>query len=853
MAKIYGALEVAQLEWFTDAGKPAPSSYIYRVIYVSDLKQIQVSDGSAWIPFFNTATDQAISGNTTFVGQQIFSGPHRLSVTTNSSTGAITALSPTTPVIEFTGAVTSIAGISSPLSGSTIMLVNRSGSSIQILDDSSTATASERIRTGTGTNLTLVNNASVLLTYVGDSRWHIIGGSGGQASGDKNYFQIADANPTLVTNTTSPWSACTLTLSSGVPSGSPTLSATQMAISVASGSPIAQSVSPYNLRLAKSAANAQGQGFISAPMTFDAQDHARIIVGSFSYQPVSGTIDLSGSSSQSLEVWIYNVTLNRWIQPAGYRGMNQSSGVGTVNFTFQSEAGSSHQYRLAVITSQTTASAYSVDFCDFKLSPQNAFVNLIPNLKDWTIYTPTYNSGFNPRGESLFYWKRVGDKMEVKGSIILGGAASPPSIVPTLGTGDFSFSIPSGYSVDTTKLPLTLNEYDIPVLGTISFPAQQPVGFARLFDSSTSTAIGSAQVKCVNSTTFSIFINSAGNNVVTQTAPWTWATTDQIYVEFSVPISGWGTTTAQISTDSDTRVVAFRATKTSAQSFPHAPASPYTAVQFDSIKNDSHGAWDAVNYRYVVQVSGYYDISARFLLQFGAATAEIVTYLVVDGVPVALQQDFKAGTASGNQGIFAKFLWNLNAGQTVQIRVYQANSSAAAINGVFELGGVEHGAMYVNRLSGPSIVGAAESVACRYNLTSFASPVNNSFISPPFNQRVFDTHNMASGVGTTSFQVTIPSPGLYHVCFGAGISATKSGVSESYTLFASGSVSGTFARSSLPPGSATASSSSGTLSSLIRLNQGEILYFTFASYRTDATVSSYDTSATFASIVRVGL
>lgn len=47
--KIYSALEVAQLEWFTNAGKPAASSYPYRVIWVSDLKQVQVSDGSQWV------------------------------------------------------------------------------------------------------------------------------------------------------------------------------------------------------------------------------------------------------------------------------------------------------------------------------------------------------------------------------------------------------------------------------------------------------------------------------------------------------------------------------------------------------------------------------------------------------------------------------------------------------------------------------------------------------------------------------------------------------------------------------------------------------------------------------------
>lgn len=47
--KVYGALESAQIEWFTNAGKPSPTSYPFRVIWVTDLKQVQVSDGSQWI------------------------------------------------------------------------------------------------------------------------------------------------------------------------------------------------------------------------------------------------------------------------------------------------------------------------------------------------------------------------------------------------------------------------------------------------------------------------------------------------------------------------------------------------------------------------------------------------------------------------------------------------------------------------------------------------------------------------------------------------------------------------------------------------------------------------------------
>lgn len=49
--KVFGAIENVQIEWFTDAGKPSAASNPYRVIYVTDLKEFQISDGSAWLKF----------------------------------------------------------------------------------------------------------------------------------------------------------------------------------------------------------------------------------------------------------------------------------------------------------------------------------------------------------------------------------------------------------------------------------------------------------------------------------------------------------------------------------------------------------------------------------------------------------------------------------------------------------------------------------------------------------------------------------------------------------------------------------------------------------------------------------
>jgi hypothetical protein len=49
--KVYGELEVAQFEKFTDATKPAASSYPFRVIWISDLGQLYISNGTTWLAF----------------------------------------------------------------------------------------------------------------------------------------------------------------------------------------------------------------------------------------------------------------------------------------------------------------------------------------------------------------------------------------------------------------------------------------------------------------------------------------------------------------------------------------------------------------------------------------------------------------------------------------------------------------------------------------------------------------------------------------------------------------------------------------------------------------------------------
>jgi hypothetical protein len=741
--KVYGALELAQLEWFLDSAKPSAASFIYRVIYVSDLKQIQVSDGTNWIPFLNTSTNQTLSGDITFSGQQIFNGLHRLSVTTNSATGAIVALAPTTPITEFTGAVTSVSGVTSGASGATVMFINRSGSPFTVLDEDAGATAGNRIRTGTGASITLTNNASILLSYAGDSRWHVVGGTGSSsAGGAKNYFAISSANPNFSQNSVSPWSACTLTFTSGVPSGAPTLTATQMAIAATATNPLLQSQSNYNLQLVKSGA-AQYQGFISGELTIDREDLAKVLTGSFSYEVASPTVNFSGTSAQDLEIWVYNTVSGAWTQPAGFRGMNTSSGTGVVSFTFQTDStAANNKYKIAVITQQTSATAYSVNFNDFSVGP-TAVINGTP-VTDWVDRgTITIASVSNPQPSKgtivvdKIYMRRVGDSAQFRYIYNQSSAGASG------GTGNYLFSLPAGMSFDSTKINITGNINSIigNFGGRFSGGIDQYSGFAYP----------------VNSTQFSVYLQFQRETGTTQGAGVLGSTIgtlsiagDMIYnIDITAPIVGWSSN-VQISSDTDTRVISAQAGCSTA--FAYSATVP---INFDTVVTDRSGSVtpSATVWKFTAPVSGDYRVSTNLI----NGTGSISVILYKNGVSFrSLMSVTTTAITSASTTI------TLNAGEYIDVR----GAGAATL-----VSGTTVNTISIERLSGPSVIAASETVAMTYTGTAtgtLTTGSTNFLATVP--TKVFDTHNAyASGL------FTVPVSGKYQVSAQLHINATYVG------------------------------------------------------------------------------
>lgn len=551
-------------------------------------------------------------------------------------------------------------------------------------------------------------------------------------SADRNYLKSSFENGQLTG-----WTEVSVALTSGLPTGTPTISSTaasSLALSATSVTPLSGSRS---LLVDVPSALTAGHGFISDEFTIDRMDLGKVLTVTFDYERLTGTYNFSGTlGSQTWMVYIYDATLGaaNWIQPAGFLGMNQSSGPGRVACTFQTSVTAGQKYRVAVIASQAASGASSIEFDNFTCSRQTAPIG--PVVTDWVSYNLVIGATTTaPTPGTLNVnqarWRRVGDSMEIVYNFEQAGAG-------TSGSGTYLFPIPSGFSIDTNKL-------------AIMNPARTVVGSAKLSFGLASTG---------STTPFGVVIvgTSNPNNLIINYPNTTIEGTNSVgssgyglnnpnisfSFEASVPISGWSSN-VQLSNDTDTRVVAFAANKTAAQSIPN---NSYTVIDFNSVEINTHGSTYAAG-AYTAPVSGYYRVGFNFNFASGSG-GTIFALLNKNGAGFARvsTQPF-ASSQSGGTGSTVLYL---NAGENVSLSVIQLSGSAQNLEGA--------GRFSVERISGPSVVAASETVACRYTtVTGQAIPGTGANTLMTGWVKDYDTHNFFGSSGIA----TVPVSGKYEV------------------------------------------------------------------------------------------
>lgn len=138
-------------------------------------------------------------------------------------------------------------------------------------------------------------------------------------------------------------------------------------------------------------------------------------------------------------------------------------------------------------------------------------------ITNWQSFTPsgTWTSNTTYSGQ----WRRILDTLEVRMRIDLTGA---PNAV------NLTLNLPSGITIDTTKLPGSGTKYDM--LGYVHMEmngATTSYGGLVTYQHGGSTSIVLPRTTIPN--------NRIAFNPITQTTPATWANTDWLNINYSVP------------------------------------------------------------------------------------------------------------------------------------------------------------------------------------------------------------------------------------------------------------------------------------------------------------------------------
>lgn len=464
---------------------------------------------------------------------------------------------------------------------------------------------------------------------------------------------------------------------------------------------------------------ALGEG-CSYDITIDSKDKGKVLQLSLEYAVVSGTY-----TDDDTQIWIYDKTNLSIIQPAPYKLKNHSLASESFAVEFQT-ASSSTSYRILI--HQATSGTAVLKFDNIKLGRQaKLYGSAITDFGN--TYTPTTtNIGTATFSTLTGRWRKVGDSMELYIIALLSGAGS--------GASAFTFSLPSGYVGDSTK-----------------YVSGSTIGTGNTYSLDASAQYKTAGAGLASTTTINLLNDgAAGSYIGTDLRADT-----QIYIHVMIPIVGWSSS-AIMSSDADTRVVAAKVANNTTQSIPNFIGT-WTDVSFQTTTNDSHGKFSTPSY--TIPVRGFYQITSK--LNYAAnATGLRYGRINVDGAVSGSPFSIVPSSGDTTTVVIGDIIY-LNAGQVVKIQA--AQTSGGALN----LLGAEC-SFGINLLSGPSQTMASETVGALYTGAPPTGTLNSSYNPATFGTKVKDSHGAYS-----SGSYTVPVSGQYDI--GATVDISHASIS----------------------------------------------------------------------------
>lgn len=546
------------------------------------------------------------------------------------------------------------------------------------------------------------------------------------------------------------------------------------------------------------ASNVQGEGW-SYDFTIDNANKAKVLKVEFDYIVNSGTF-VAGSSGvdSDIEVYIYDVTNAQIIQPSSYKLLSNNTSVADhFSATFQT-ASNSTSYRLIFHCATTSASSFVLKVDSVSVSPSH-YVYGTP-ITDWQSYTPTITGAGTPTNVA-FWWRRVGDSVQVKGTFTTG----------TVSAASATFTLPSGMTVDTVKIAASSSTGDF-------------IGYAFRKIATGSTRKRFA-LQCNSGTGNLIYY--ASDDYTTAVSPAAsvlgnaiWGNTEnQSIYTVAIPIQGWSSA-IQMSDQTDSRIVSFSGGKSGGS---QAVTGSTTNITFAAEK-DTHSGWTGSTY--VVQVPGDYLVSAT--VYSVASVANIILYKNGSNFTGLLNSPANTYTSGST------LIPGLVVGDVLSLR--SAASITIAGDSTIKFG--------ISRISGPSAIAANESINLRYTSTAGQSLASgNTTLS--FATKDYDSHGAFSS--NTTF--TAPIQGKY-VVKAKVASNTISGLSANYLrILVNGS---SVSEEQYAMTYATASNFSFRISDTLKLNAGDTVTIQFQNGFGSSVTAVTTVGAVSVAIERVG-
>lgn len=552
--------------------------------------------------------------------------------------------------------------------------------------------------------------------------------------GPKNYITYGNFENNLTTG----WSLGTIgTLTNGLPTGTPTFgsgaSANLSITTVSSG----QLAGTYSLSLVSSAVTVQGNMLASQAYTLDNADQAKVLQFKFNYSTPTNpsNVNFSGTSSNSWAVAVWDVTNSVWLGVAGAFNIVQSTGVGVATGTFQTGA-TTASIRFIIYAANATAGASTMYLDSIFVGPQPTAI--APAMGDWQAYTPGTN-GLGTVSNVFFLWRRVGDSVQINGTLTTGTVAAAEARV----------NLPSGLTIDTTKI---LSARIVGVAGEVG----QNVTFAVLASAAANNYV---QFSSFSGTTITTPAN--GNAL--------FGSSNTLTLNALIPITGWSSN-AVSSADTATNVVASRygltsnltglAPNSTAVKITFADAS--TAPFFDLTGSCSSG-------KYTAPVTGTYEISSSIIvISTNVLNNTYQARLYINGAySSVLQQNIPPATSQFT--LTGSTQVKLNAGDYVEIYLFGSGNNS--VNTLTVYGATPDGSSFsVKRLSGPAVVQATDTVAAGYVGNATNSIANNTITWIDFQSKSYDTTNSVTGAGNgptttagTGWKFVCPVGGKYRI------------------------------------------------------------------------------------------